>query len=126
MQNFRLAGCSLSHGQLLLRSLKTRDRDFNIDIIVKGVEHLLIPTSIDGMEVSKLENEETIIYLKSKFNFTTEYDCRIFLIRDNKGQEYFINALCFGVYHNTLDILETSINRYNEGDFGECQLWYAD
>lgn len=125
-QEFQIVDFSASHSQLLLRSLKTKDREYNIDIIVKGVGRLLLPTFFHGIEISVLENEETTSFLKDKFSFNDEYDNRIFSIKDNQGGVYYINALCFGIYHNKLDILETSIGRYDMDSLGELQKWYAD
>lgn len=125
-QEFQIVDFSATHSQLLLRSLKTKDREYNIDIIVKGVGRLLLPTSFHGIEISVLENEETTSFLKDKFSFNDEYDNRIFSIKDNQGGVYYINALCFGIYHNKLDILETSIGRYDMDSLGELQKWYAD
>ncbi|ADF53323.1 hypothetical protein ZPR_3004 [Zunongwangia profunda SM-A87] len=125
-QEFQIVDFSATHSQLLLRSFKTKDREYNIDIIVKGVGLLLLPTSFLGIEISLLENKETISFLKDKFSFNNEYDNRIFSIKDNQGRVYYINALCFGVYHNKLDILETSIGRYDMESLGELEKWYAD
>lgn len=123
---FQIVDFSATHSQLLLRCFKTRNRNYNIDIIIKGVGNLIIPATINGMEISVLDDEETISFLQNKFSFNREYDNRIFLIKDSQGKEYFINALCFGIYHNELDILETSIGRYDMENFGELQKWYSD
>ncbi|MEZ4887458.1 MAG: hypothetical protein R3E32_22185 [Chitinophagales bacterium] len=123
---FQVIDFSATHGQLLLRSLKTRERGYNIDIILKGVSHIILPTEFRGIEISILTNEEKIKFLQNEFDFNIDYDNRIFLIKDTQKKEYFINTFCFGLYHNELDILETSIGRYDFENFGELQQWYAD
>jgi hypothetical protein len=125
-QKFQIVDFSLSHNQLLLRSFKSRDRAYNIDIIFKGVSRSILSTEMNGFEISVLKDEEAIHFLKERFYFDTDYDYRIFLIKDDGGKAYYINAFCFGVYHNSLDILETSIGRYDSENFGELQEWYAD
>lgn len=125
-QEFQIVDFSATHSQLLLRSFKTKDREYNIDIIVKGVERMLIPTSFNGIEISVSDNEETISFLKDEFSFNNKYDNRIFVVKDNNGGVYYVNALCFGIYHNKLEILETSIGRYDMDSFGELQKWYAE
>lgn len=125
-QEFQIVDFSATHSQLLLRSIKTKNRDYNIDIIVKGTGRILLPTIFKGIEISVLENEDILSFLKDKFYFDNEYDNRIFCIKDCQDKAYYINALCFGIYHNELDILETSIGRYDMNNLGELQKWYAD
>jgi len=125
-QSFQIIDFSATHSQLLLRNFKSIERDYNIDIIIKGVSRLIIPTEIKGVDISILKDKKMIEFLQEKFSFNNEYDNRIFLIRDNEEKDYFINALCFGIYHNKLDILETSIGRYDFENYGELQKWYAD
>jgi hypothetical protein len=123
---FQIVDFSATHSQLLLRSFSTKDRGYNVDIIFKGVERLFLSTSFAGVEISVLKNKEILFFLKDKFSFNDKYDKRIFSLKDNQGQEFYINALCFGIYHNNLDILETSIGRYDMGSLGELQKWYVD
>ncbi len=84
---------SATHSQLLLRSLKTKDREYNIDIIVKGVGRLLLPAFFHGIEISVLENKEIISFLEDKFSFKNEYDNRIFVLETIKA-ECIISMLC--------------------------------
>lgn len=44
-QEFQIVDFSSTHSQLLLRSFKTKESEYNIDIIVNGVARLLLPTS---------------------------------------------------------------------------------
>jgi len=125
-ETFQIIDYTATHAQLLLRSIKSSEREYNIDIILKGVSHLILPNEINGFQISVLDNEEIIRFLQEKFSFDVEYGNQIFIIKDNEEKEYFVNALCFGIYHNTLDILETSLGRYDFESFGELQKWYAD
>jgi len=125
-EKFYYVDFSATHSQLLLRSFKTGDRDYNVDIIIKGVSRSILPTEINGIEISVLDDDKTIEFLQEKFSFNTEHGYLIFLIKDNIGKEYFINGLSFGIFHNQLDILETSIGRYDFENFGELQKWYTD
>lgn len=125
-EKFQIVDFLATHNQLLLRCFKTSIRDYNIDVILKGVTQLFLPTEINGIEIFVLDNEETIKFLTNKFSFSTKYDKRIFKIVDSGGNFFYINALCFGIYHNKLDILETSLERYDMENFGELQKWFAD
>jgi hypothetical protein len=123
---FQLIDYSATHNQLLIRNFKTKDRNYNIDIIIKGVNSLLISTTMKGINISLLKDKNKEKFLVDEYKFNIEYDNRIFLIDDSLGNSHYINALCFGVYHNDLDILETSIGRYDFENHGELVLWFAD
>ncbi len=123
---FQIIDFSATHSQLLIRSPKNRTRIHNIDIIIKGVINLTIPISFNGFDISILDDPQKVSLLSTTFNFSREYDNRIFQVQNKLNQNYFVNALCFGVYHNELDILDTSIGRYDMDDHGELQLWYAE
>lgn len=116
---------SPSHNQLLLRSKKTRDRDYNIDILFKGVSNLGLSTSFDGIQIleSPLKEDQSIQLLQ---NFKISDDTRLYILVDDRGEKKFINSLSFGVYHNNLDILSTSIGRYDYDDLGENVFWYPN
>lgn len=123
---FMLLDYSRSHSQLLIRSKRNKTREYNIDIIFKGVLVLFIPERSNGIDISlfKLNNENS--FLTNDYGFKQNKDYKIFVLENSEGQKYYINAGCFGIYHNKLDILETSIGRYDMENFGENILWYAD
>jgi hypothetical protein len=123
---FQIVDFSPTHSQLLLRSMKSGERAYNIDIILKGVSHLMIPSTIKGIKISVLDDKDKVNWLKEQFEFQDAYDHRIFMFKDSNNREYFINAFCFGIYHNQLEILETSIGRYDMENHGEMEMWYAD
>ncbi len=123
---FQILDYSPTHNQLLIRSIKNKNRDFNIDIHVKGVLSLLMPTSLKGFEISVLEISSNNKYLTEEYDFKINRDYKIFSVKDFNGKIYYLNAMCFGVYHNKLDILETSIGRYDMENLGENVLWYAE
>lgn len=122
---FQVLDYSPTHNQMLIRSMKSKDRDYNVDIIIKGVLSILIPSVFKGIEISIAEINDRK-YLIEDYGFKITKDYRIFSLKDSGGKVYFLNGMCFGVYHNKLDILETSIGRYDMENFGENILWYAD
>lgn len=121
---FQIIDFSATHSQLLIRSLRNKNRDYNIDIIFKGVISLLTTTVIKGLEISILKIDEIDRKLINEYGFENSEDYRIFALKDIQGKICFINAMCFGVYHNKLNILETSIGRYDMENLGENILWY--
>ena len=101
-------------------------RNYNIDIIFKGVSYILIPSNFKGLEISSCEIDENTKYLSKNYGFKITKDYRIFSLRTSENKIHFLNAMCFGVYQNKLNILETSIGRYDISNLGENILWFAD
>ncbi len=123
---YQIVDYSPTHNQLLIRSIKNKERDYNIDIIVKGTLHMLLPSALLGLEISIFEINDDMSYLIDEYNFKITRDYSVFALTTSEKKVFFINAMCFGVYHNKLDILETSIGRYYREDLGENILWFAE
>lgn len=124
ISEFQILDYSPTHNQMLIRSMKSKNRDYNIDIIIKGVLSILIPSTFKGIEISIAEINDRK-YLIEDYGFRITKDYRVFSLKDSEEKVYFLNAMSFGVFHNRLDILETSIGRYYMGTLGENILWYA-
>lgn len=126
--NYQILDYSPSHNQLLIRSLRNLKRDYNIDILFKMVRVVLMPSLLNGIGISKYDasvNSEKNELL-SNYGFRQSKDFKVFVLKNLEGKEYYLNAMALGVFHNKLDILETSIGRYDFGDLGEKVLWYID
>jgi hypothetical protein len=116
---YRLLDYNISHRQLLIRSLRNRERPYNIDIIFKGVKYLIVSDSFNGIEITNTLNlSETQFHFISK-HIRNEDLYNNFILKTMDGKKYFINAITFNVFKNKLDILESSIGRYDEGNLNE-------
>ncbi|MEZ5002062.1 MAG: hypothetical protein R2730_03415 [Chitinophagales bacterium] len=122
--NFFLLDYSPSHKQLLLRSKKNRERNYNIDIIIKGTLNILLPTNIKGVEIFVYNPDNDSKFIKD-YKFISSKDYSIFAIKTYDKMCFFINGMCLGVYHNKLDILESSIGRYDYNDLDERIIWFC-
>ena len=111
-----------THSQLLIRSLKNKNRSFNIDVLFKVVKFISIPQSFNGFEVSVFDLSN--INLMNNLPFKISRYSKVYVVKDKMEQEFYIDSLSFGVFHNQLDILETSIGRYDWGTLGEKILWH--
>ena len=121
---FHLWDYAPTHGQLLFRSLPVPERAHNVDIIFRGVTRLHVPDRLEGLEIAVVPALPEP--LAASEGFALRVDARHFQLREDRGTCWYLNAMCFGVYHNRLATLETSLNRYDWGDLGELKLWYAD
>jgi len=126
INEFQILDYSPTHNQLLIRSMKNKSRDYNIDIIIKGTICILIPSVFKGLEISLSDSTDSKKDLYKEYALKATRDYRIFSIKNSDGKAYFVNAMCFGVYQNKLEILETSIGRYDMDNLGENVLWFAD
>jgi hypothetical protein len=120
---FKVLDYLLTHKQLLIRSLKTGQRDYNIDIVFKPVDGMLMKTTIEGIEIDHVDAaiEEPAV---KAIGFSLKQQQKVFVITDKMGNKQYINAMAVGVYHNKLDTLESSLGRYDYGELGENILWY--
>lgn len=123
---FKLLDYSLSHSQLLLRSMKNKKRSYNIDIIFKGVNLLILSELFKGIEIMVFSSINDVSYnsFLKKIYIDNGNNYKKFNIKTNDGQEFFIKAFSFGIYHNKLEILESSIGRYDESNLEEKILFY--
>jgi hypothetical protein len=115
---FSLLDYSRSHSQLLFRSNKNKQRDYNIDIIFKGVLYINIPNQMNGLEISLKST------LPGNPKLINDSNYKVFSLVNSDEEEYYLNAMAFGVFRNGLDLLVSSINRYDLDSLGENILWY--
>jgi hypothetical protein len=99
-------------------------RDYNIDIIFKPVHSILLPTTLNGVEISHVNSAIDDDDLLSRFGFKHRDDYKIFSIKDADNKIYYVNAMAFGIYHNQLDITKSSIEHFLLDNQGDCILWY--
>ena len=50
---------SVSHGQLLLRSVRTEESPTRVDVLLKNVNHMRLPTSLPGLRIEERALEVT-------------------------------------------------------------------
>ncbi|MEM6318623.1 MAG: hypothetical protein AAF960_13210 [Bacteroidota bacterium] len=107
-RNFLLFDYNMSHSQLVLRSFKDKENDFNLDIIFFGVSQ--IQTIVDFASV--------IISWENKNH---EEDIE-FLIQSDQAAEMKITGAYFNVIKNSFDYTETSVFRNTDI---ECEIVFS-
>ncbi|PZF74817.1 hypothetical protein [Taibaiella soli] len=123
--DFRILDYCISHSQLLIRSLRNKDRNYNIDIHFKAVDFLHIQSRITGIEISRLDAEKSDQVGKEYTLTLRKGDC-VFCLKEASGRSFFIVAMAVGAFHSDVDILETTIGRFGYNSPGEGVLWYSD
>lgn len=115
-----------THAQLLLRNMQNRNRKFNIDIIIKPVYAMILPTNIKGLEIFAEELNEKNNFLVEQYGFNVGKDCTVFRITNADNKNYYVIGMAMGVFHNSRDILETSIGTfYRSEEHGQKLFWYS-
>ena len=104
-------------GQLLLRSVRNPERDYNIDIQFRGMNALMLPNEIEGLELSLFAPNDDDDSWMLNFGFVLGGVLRVFALNDSAGNVFFINAESFNVYHCPLDSETSSLGRYEKGAF---------
>jgi len=117
---------SRSHSELLLRKRVKKNGYSNIDIIFKSIQYISLPSTITGIEISRITDNLEINFLKKTFNFITEYNYVIYCIKNLEGRKSYVNGGLFGVFENKLDILESSLGDFTWSDSNKLIFWSGD
>jgi hypothetical protein len=59
-RHFQVWRFTVSHSQLLLRSVKGRGHSTRIDVLFKGVDTIELPTSFDGLRIERNGERYTV------------------------------------------------------------------
>ncbi len=89
ISEFQIIDYSPTHNQLLIRSMKNRNRGYNIDIIVKGVWSILLPSILKGLEISIFKISANKRYLVDDYGFKITNEYRIFSLKNSEGRPIF-------------------------------------
>jgi len=119
---YKLLDYHITHSRLLLRSMRSKERDYNIDIVFKPVDKLLLMDSFRGLEITLCDIKE-VSSLISDYSFAITNSKKVFCLKDLYGQKFYINAMALGVFHNQLGPNESSIKGIFD-EFGQEILWY--
>ena len=97
---------SPSHSEMVIRKIDKVARH-NIDLFFKAVYNIQVTVKLEGIKVFKVPRHDDFFDFPNPANRTELYK-----ITDNSGFVGYIDASVFVVFHNSLDILMTSL-----GDF---------
>ena len=112
-----------SHSELLLRK---RIGGANVDILFKFVQSVFLAFKLDGVEISVVEDEGDLLFLKERYFFSTKYGYRIYAIRTSDNKQFYVNGGVFGVFGNELDILESSVGDFTWSAKNMLIFWSED
>lgn len=116
---FEVIDFQISHYELLLRSCAHGKRDYNIDILFKGVYSLNAITTYKGLTISAVPREDHYVPLHSP----EEY---IFKLTNADGVSTYIDAAAFGVFHNEVKSGTTSLGDFMWSEHNKQQYWSAN
>ncbi|WP_342562776.1 hypothetical protein NST84_24855 [Paenibacillus sp. FSL R7-0345] len=105
---FKLWYYHISHGELLIRSIKSADHAKNIDIIFIDVTYIDLPRSLINLRIEEAE-EGDVLYIRGKTGKDVEREKITVLSSDDK--RYFVVAFRVKVDENELDMFELPFSK---------------
>lgn len=105
---FKLWYYHISHGELLIRSIKNADHARNIDIIFIDVTYIDLPRNLNNLRIEEAV-EEDVLYIKEKTGKDVEREKIIILSSNDK--RYFVVAFRVKVDENDLDMFELPFSK---------------
>lgn len=105
---FKLWYYHISHGELLVRSIKSADNAKNIDIIFTDVTYVELPYILKNLKIEEATNED-LLYIKGKIDKGVRLENIIVLSSNDK--RYFVVAFKIKVVENELDMFELPFSK---------------
>lgn len=99
----------ISHGQLLIRSPRSSEQDFNLDILFVGVSYLEIPVYLGEFQFDEA-NFRDLEHLKQRYPFEFYASTKVFVLATQKFRYYIVAAHCT-LKRNELEMLESPLQR---------------
>ncbi len=104
---FQLWAYSVSHGQLLIRSARSREDPKNIDVAFFGVTRSDIPSGFFGLSIDEASTQETEIVFRPMGDVSQ--DDHLYRLRTG-DKSFFVAAAAILVSENSLDYRETDLD----------------
>lgn len=98
----------ISHGELLVRSIKNVDNIKNIDIIFIDVTYVELPYILSNLIIEEAKAED-VLYIKEKINKDIKPENITVLSSNDK--RYFVVAFRMKVVENELDMFEMPFSK---------------
>jgi hypothetical protein len=117
---YRLIDFNQSHNELLFRKHKSKDNEFNIDILFKGVYSLNLTIMYKSISISIVDRQ-----LGQTCNNLADRQF-IFKITDKSNAECYIDAAAFGIFRNKLDYNVSSLGDYTWSNENESIYWSSE
>ena len=101
---------SPSHSEMVIRKRDNAVKH-NVDLFFKAVCNIHLTVKLNGIKVFKVYRQDDLLPFPNPAKRTELYK-----ITDNGGYIGYVDASVFVVFHNSLDILETSLGDFTWSD----------
>ena len=108
-RHFTLFDFLISHGHLLLRSMKNDVDENNIDIIFFGVEYIQLRVSLLGLSIGIVGKDKFDTTYESVKGFLKNDNSHVFEI-ETRSEKFHLVASHFKVYENQLEFNESRVS----------------
>lgn len=107
-REFKFWHYNISHGELLIRSIKSSNNAKNIDIMFFDVIYVELPRNIPDLKIEEPKDED-ILYIKEKVNKPVKLEDITILSSNDK--RYLVVASIMKIIENELDMFELPFNK---------------
>lgn len=94
-RRFQVWGYTVSHRELLLRSTKSKEFPTRIDVFLKGVEEIHLPTVLDGIWIEEASVEDLEQLPSQRKTMSLRNGAKVFVM---KGNEFVGYVVALGVW----------------------------
>lgn len=107
-REFKFWYYNISHGELLIRSIKGSNNVKNIDIMFFDVIYVELPRNILDLKIEDAKDDD-ILYIMDKINKPIKHENIIILSSNNR--RYIVVASIMKIVENDLEIFELPFNK---------------
>ncbi|WP_334075545.1 MULTISPECIES: hypothetical protein [Paenibacillus] len=102
-RDFKFWHYTISHGQLLIRSIKSASNATNIDIMFFDVDYVEIPRNLPNLKIEEAGDDD-VLYIKEKIHKSVKPENITILSSNDK--RYLVVASIMKIDENELDMFE--------------------
>jgi hypothetical protein len=107
-RDFKFWHYNISHGELLIRSIKSSERIKNLDIMFFDVIYIELHRNLPNLIIEE-PTDSDILYVKEKINKSVNIENIIILSSNDK--RYLVVASIMKIVENELDMFELPFNK---------------
>lgn len=107
-REFKFWHYNISHGEVLIRSVKSNNNVKNVDIMFFDATYVELPRNLSNLKIQEAKDDD-ILYINEKVNRPVKHENITILL--SNGKRYFVVASIVKIEENELDMFELPFNK---------------